>query len=75
MSDARQALRAAELVGAEQQSPASLAQSRRLLREAQQHLQAGDYGSARELAVEARDQAIHAREKAIQPIPAQLTPP
>lgn len=75
MSDARQAVRAAELVGAEQRAPTSLAESRRLLREAQRHLRAGNYGSARELAVEARDHAINAREKAIQPIPAQLTPP
>lgn len=75
MSDARQAIRSAEAVGAAQRSPENFATSRRLLFDAQRQLRAGAYDTARRLALEAREQAIRAREKALQPSPADLTPP
>jgi len=75
MSDARQAIRSAELAGAAWRSPVSFVTSHRLLLEAQTHLQAGDYPRARQLAIDARDQAIDAREKAAQTAPSRLVPP
>jgi hypothetical protein len=62
MSDARQAIHAAEAVGAAQRSPAPLLAARRLLQEAQTQLEAGAYDRARRHALDARDAAIRARE-------------
>ncbi|MBL8258340.1 MAG: DUF4398 domain-containing protein [Candidatus Competibacteraceae bacterium] len=75
MSDARQAIRSAEAVGAAQRSPDHFGASRRLLFEAQRQLRAGAYDTAKRLALEARDRAIKAREKALKPDPVGLTPP
>ncbi len=75
MSDARQAIRSAGIVGAVEHAPAYLAASARLLREAQARLEAGAYDEARRLALEARRQAIKAREHAAQATPVRLTPP
>lgn len=75
MSDARQALRAAEAVGAAQRSPDPLLAARHLLQEAQTQLEAGAYTSARRYALDARDAAIRAREIATKaPPPPPLSP-
>jgi len=60
MSDARQAVRAAQAAGAEERAPAELAEARRLIAEAQQSLQRHEYRDAQDTAVEARRQAIRA---------------
>jgi prophage DNA circulation protein len=64
MSDARQAIRSAEAVGAAQRSPESLTAAQLLLRKAQTYLEAGAYDNARRYANDARTQAIQARETA-----------
>jgi len=64
MSDARQAIHSAEASGAVQRSPDALLAAQRLLREAQERLEAGAYGEARLYALDARDAAIRAREQA-----------
>ena len=64
MSDARQAIRSAEAVGAAQRSPESLTAAQLLLRKAQAYLETGAYDDARRLALDARTQAIKARETA-----------
>lgn len=75
MSDARQAIRAAEAVGAARRSPDSLLAAQRLLQEAQTQLEAGAYTSARRYALDARDAAIRAREVATKgPPPPSLSP-
>lgn len=66
MSDARQAIRSAEAVGAAQRSPESLTAAQRLLRKAQVYLETGAYDDARRYALDARAQAIKAREAASQ---------
>jgi prophage DNA circulation protein len=66
MSDARQAIYSAEASGAARGSPATLLTAQRLLREAQERLEAGAYGEARRYALDARDAAIQAREQATQ---------
>jgi len=66
MSDARQAIRAAEAVGAAQRSPDQLLAAHNLLRKAQMRLEAGDYDVARRHALDARQEAIKARETAAQ---------
>lgn len=75
MSDARQAIRSAEAVGAAQRSPDALSAAQRLLREAQTHLEVGAYGDARRSALDARDAAIKAREQAEQGIEIRPPPP
>jgi len=65
MSDARQAIRSAEAVGALQRSPQTLMEAQHLLREAQTHLESGAYEDARQYALDARRQAIKAREIAL----------
>ena len=72
MSDARQAIRSAEEVGAVQHSPDAMRVAWDLLREAQAHLEAGAYDDARRYAVDARDSAIRAHQRASA---ASLTPP
>ncbi|MCC6135635.1 MAG: DUF4398 domain-containing protein [Candidatus Contendobacter sp.] len=66
MSDARQAIRSAEAVGAERQSSDALSAAQRLLQQAQAQLEAGAYDDARRHALDAREQAIRAREQAVQ---------
>ena len=65
MSDARQAIRAAEDVGAEQHSPDEMNHAYQLLDQAQQSLQNQAYQMARQQALDARDEAIRARERAL----------
>jgi len=60
MSDARQAVRAAQAAGAEERAPAELAEARSLIAEAQEYLQRHEYGQAKDTAVEARRKAIRA---------------
>ncbi len=62
MSDARQAIRAAEETGSQGQGARLLASARRMMEQAQLKLEAGAYGDARRLALDARDEAIRARE-------------
>jgi hypothetical protein len=62
MSDARQAVRAAQAAGAEERAPAELAEARRLIADAQQHLQRHEYRLAEDTAVAARKQALRALE-------------
>lgn len=64
MSDARQAIRAAEEAGASEAPSYPLQQARQLLEQAQSELEAGAYLSARRLAQAARDQATLARQVA-----------
>lgn len=64
MSDARQALRSAEEVGADQYSPQYYNAAQRSLEEAQMWLDRGAYTNARRHALDAREQAIRAREAA-----------
>lgn len=65
MSDARQAIEAAEAaVTAGDGGDAQLQRARGLLRTAEEHLHAGDYGAARDTAESAKTLAIEAREEA-----------
>ncbi|ULX56579.1 DUF4398 domain-containing protein [Ectothiorhodosinus mongolicus] len=64
MSDARQALQAAEQVQAPSYARAVYERAERLLRQAEEQLEAGDYSEARRLAAESRDWAIRARQDA-----------
>lgn len=74
MSDARQAIYSAEASGAVQRSPDALLTAQRLLREAQEHLEAGAYSEARRYAQDARDEAIKAREEASRKAPLHPAP-
>jgi hypothetical protein len=58
MSDARQAISAAEQAGPGRVSPDALADARRLLEEAEQLIQQEAYGPARLNAVRAKNRAI-----------------
>ena len=60
MSDARQAVRAAQAAGAEERAPTELAEARKLIADAQQQLQRHEYGQAQDTAIEARRLAIRA---------------
>ena len=64
MSDARQALRAAQAAGADEYAPTPLAEAERLVGVAQAELEQRDYRSAQQAAVEARKQALQALESA-----------
>ena len=64
MSDARQALRAAENAGAPVYSAEDYASAKALLDSAEQSLESQDYDSARQQATDARELAIRARENA-----------
>nr|WP_255721734.1 DUF4398 domain-containing protein [Ectothiorhodospira lacustris] len=61
MSDARQALRAAEEVGAPVRVPETYERSRLLLEQAEGSLSAGEFQAARRKAKEAKALAIEAR--------------
>ncbi len=65
MSDARQALQAAEEVGAPTKATSVYTQARELLEQAERELQEGDYKMARKHALEAKEHAIHARERSV----------
>ncbi|WP_246828299.1 DUF4398 domain-containing protein [Ectothiorhodospira sp. PHS-1] len=64
MSDARQALRAAEEVGAPVRASETYGRSRSLLEQAESSLSAGEFQAARRQAREARALAIEARIRA-----------
>ena len=65
MSNARQALQAAQEVEADRYAPMPMARAKKLLNAATGYLEKGDYGLAREHAVEARVVAYKARQKAL----------
>lgn len=60
MSDARQAVRAAQAAGAADRAPIELAKAQQLIDEAQLYLSRKDYRRAEQAAVEARSAAIRA---------------
>lgn len=64
MSEARQALDAARVAGAEKYAPESYDNARSLLKTAEQMLNERHFRKARENAAMARDEAIRARETA-----------
>ncbi|MEF8834025.1 MAG: DUF4398 domain-containing protein [Halofilum sp. (in: g-proteobacteria)] len=65
MSDARQAIESAEAVIVESDDGGDrLQRARELLGTAEEHLHAGDYGAARDIAERAKAVAIEAREQA-----------
>jgi len=73
MSDARQAIRAAERAGAAKYAPDTLDEARRLVDRARVGMQKGDYRQARDDAGQAREKAMEARrlaEAATAPSPA-----
>lgn len=64
MSDARQAIQAAEAAGADTLAPRALDHARALLEQAQAELTVQDYSAARRSARESKEAAILAREAA-----------
>ncbi|MDX5444845.1 MAG: DUF4398 domain-containing protein [Zoogloeaceae bacterium] len=64
MSDARQAIQAAEAAGADALSPRALDHARALLEQAEAELAVQDYSGARRSARESKEAAIQAREAA-----------
>jgi len=66
MSNARQAIAAAERAGAEQYAPEALAEARKLLASAKANSNKGDYRAARDEYNQAREKAIEARRVAEQ---------
>lgn len=64
MSDARQAIRAAENAGAAQRASSQLDAAYQLLKRAQRNLESGDYSDARRFAVDAKEKAVEARQQA-----------
>lgn len=64
MSEARQAIEAARVAGAEQHAANSYARARSLLKTAEDMLNERHFRKARESAAMARDEAIQARETA-----------
>jgi hypothetical protein len=64
MSDARQAIRAAERAGAEKHAPLLLGEARALVESARGSMQKGDYRDARDDAEQARAKAMEARRLA-----------
>jgi hypothetical protein len=77
MSNARQAITAAQKAGAEQYAPEALAEAQRLAADAKASTSRGDYRSAREQYELARERAIEARQaaEAARPKPAGESPP
>jgi Domain of unknown function (DUF4398) len=64
MSNARQAVKAAERAGAATTAPELMGQARQLLKSAESHLRHGDYRDARDEAELARTRAVEARRAA-----------
>lgn len=62
MSNARQSLRAAKSAGAEVHDSKRFSQAKKLLNQASLKIDAGEYGEARELALQARNIAIKSRQ-------------
>lgn len=65
MSDARQALQAAQQVGAQQHAPQDYARAKALMQSAEDQLGVGGYQAARKLAEQAKSVAQQARDKAL----------
>ena len=61
MSNARQAVRAAEHAGAAAAAPEVMGEAKQLLKSAESHLRRGDYRTARDQAELARTKAVEAR--------------
>jgi hypothetical protein len=66
ISDARQAVRAAEEVGADRHAPIHYERAETLLGRAERALAAGDYEKARGEATFAREEALKARERSLE---------
>lgn len=66
MSDARQALQAAQEAGAPDRSPSEFERAQRLLEQAQKALELGEYRQARDSALSAKREALQARENALE---------
>lgn len=66
MSDARQAIEAAEDVNADTLAPRAMEQARSMLRSAEQRLADKSYKEAQQDAEQARQAAIQARERALE---------
>jgi len=64
MSNARQAVRAAEQAGAQEKAPDQLAAAQTLLKQAEGNITRGEYREARDHALQARVKAIEARQTA-----------
>jgi hypothetical protein len=64
MSNARQAVRAAQRAGAEQHAPTVFAEAQKLLEQASSNLSQGEYREARDQAEQARAKALEARRLA-----------
>ena len=64
MSNARQAVRAAERAGAQQHAPQLMLEAKQALRSAESYLREGEYRTAREQAEQARTKAVEARRMA-----------
>lgn len=69
MSDARQALQAAEEMGAPSRAPDAYESARELLHDAEIALNQGNYRVARERALAAKAAALEARQKAVNHTP------
>jgi hypothetical protein len=61
MSDARQAIGAAQRAGAEEHAPSQLTEAQRLVESARLNLTKGEYRQARDEAERAREKAMEAR--------------
>jgi hypothetical protein len=66
MSDARQAIQAAEDAGADPSERGPLREAQQMLQKAEQQLELGQYGEARRNAIEAKDKALQSREEALE---------
>lgn len=66
MSDARQAIRAAQDVQASRHAPGTLTQAEELLTRATRSLEQGEYEKARQAALEAKQKAITARDRSVE---------
>jgi hypothetical protein len=69
MSNARQAVKAAERAGAATAAPQLMGEARQLLKSAESHLRHGDYRDARDEAELARTRAVEARRVAETSVP------
>jgi len=69
MSNARQAVRAAQRAGADQHAPEILLEAQKLLAQASSNLSRGEYRAARDQAEQARAKALEARRLAEEAAP------
>ncbi len=74
MSNARQAIVAAQKAGAERYAPDTLADAQKLLASAKSHSSMGDFRMARDEADQAREKAIEARKLAEQAQASEVPP-